>query len=99
MGRARARGDVRRLLLGSFGRGLSRGLSRGGALMTRPARLAALLALAAALAAAAGAPRRSGDRAVLAAVDSESFAGLSGRRTEAAGDLWERLKAMGVSAA
>jgi len=50
------------------------------------------------LAAAAGAPRRSGDRAVIAAVDAEAVAGLSGRRPEAAGDLWERLKAMGVSA-
>ena len=64
--------------------------------MTR--RFVVLLALAAALAAAAGAPRRAGDRAVLAAVDAETVAGLSGRRPEAAGDLWERLKAMGVSA-
>jgi hypothetical protein len=62
-------------------------------------RFAALLALGAALAAAASAPRRAGDRAVLTAVDAEAFAGLTGRRPEAAGDLWERLKAMGVSAA
>lgn len=61
-------------------------------------RFAVLLALGAALAAAADAPRRAPDRAVLAAVDAEAFAGLSGRRPEAAGDLWERLKAMGVSA-
>jgi len=56
-------------------------------------------ALAAALAAAWAAPGRSGDRAVLAAVDAEAFAGLAGLRPEAAGDLWDRLKAMGVSAA
>jgi hypothetical protein len=66
--------------------------------LTRPRRLAALVALAAALAAAAGAPRRAGDRAALAAVDAEAFAGLSGRRPEAARELWERLQAMGVSA-
>lgn len=61
-------------------------------------RLLVLVALAAALAAAAGAPRRSGDRAVLAAVDAAAMAGLEGKRPEAAGELWERLKAMGVSA-
>ena len=66
--------------------------------MTRAQRLLVLVALAAALAAAAGAPRRSGDRAVLAAVDAGAMAGLTGRRPEAAGELWERLKAMGVSA-
>ena len=66
--------------------------------MTGLRRLFVLVALAAALAAAAGAPRRSGDRAVLAAVDASAMAGLSGRRPEAAGELWERLKAMGVSA-
>ena len=66
--------------------------------MTRVQRLLVLVALAAALAAAAGAPRRSGDRAVLAAVDAQAMAGLQGKRPEAAVDLWERLKAMGVSA-
>ncbi len=63
------------------------------------ARLAAAAALAAALAAAWSAPRRAADRAALAAVDAEAFAGLTGRRPEAAGELWDRLKAMGVSAA
>ncbi len=66
--------------------------------MTRAQHLVALLALAAALATAAAAPRRAGDRVALAAVDAEAVAGLSGRRPEAAADLWERLKAMGVSA-
>ncbi len=66
--------------------------------MSGASRLAVLLALAGALAAAAGAPRRAVDRVALAGVDAEAFAGLSGRRPEAAGDLWERLKAMGVSA-
>ncbi|MFI5347574.1 MAG: DUF5693 family protein [Elusimicrobiota bacterium] len=63
------------------------------------ARLIGAAALAAALAAAWSAPRRSGDRAALAAVDAEAFAGLTGRRPEAAAELWDRLKAMGVSAA
>jgi hypothetical protein len=62
-------------------------------------RALAAAALAAALAAAWSAPRRAGDRAALAAVDADSFAALIGRRPEAAGELWERLKAMGVSAA
>jgi hypothetical protein len=60
--------------------------------------LAAIGLLAAALAAAWAAPRRAPERAVLAAVDAETFAGLTGRRPEAAGDLWERLKAMGLDA-
>lgn len=67
--------------------------------MSRPERLAAAGVLIAALAAAWSAPRRAGARAAVAAVDAEAFAGLAGRRPEAAGDLWERLKAMGVSAA
>lgn len=67
--------------------------------MTRLRDAAGLLVLAAALAAAVGAPRRAADRAVLAAVDAPSFAGLIGRRPAAAGELWERLHAMGVSAA
>jgi len=62
-------------------------------------RLLTVVVLAAALAAAWSAPRRAGDRAALAAVDAEAFAGLTGRRPEAAGDLWERLKAMGIGAA
>ncbi|HXT01086.1 MAG TPA: DUF5693 family protein [Elusimicrobiota bacterium] len=61
-------------------------------------RLSLLVALAVALAAAAGAPRRAGDRAVLAAVDAGAMAALQGKRPEASGELWERLKAMGVSA-
>jgi hypothetical protein len=62
-------------------------------------RLLAAAALAAALAAAWTAPRRANERVVLAAVDAEAFAGLTGRRPSAAADLWERLRAMGVTAA
>jgi len=61
-------------------------------------RLVILVGLAAALAVAAGAPHHAGDRAVLAAVDAGAMASLEGKRPEAAGELWERLKAMGVSA-
>jgi len=58
-----------------------------------------LLLLAAALAAALSARGRVVDRAALAAVDAEEFARLSGRPASADGELWERLRAMGVRAA
>jgi len=58
-----------------------------------------LLLLAAALAAAFSARGREVDRAALAGVDAEEFARLDGRAPAASGELWERLKAMGVSAA
>ncbi|MDE2142077.1 MAG: hypothetical protein KGJ84_06675 [Elusimicrobia bacterium] len=67
--------------------------------MKNSRRLLAAIALSAALAAAWSAARRAGDRVVLAAVDADAFASLAGRRTESAPELWERLKAMGVSAA
>lgn len=67
--------------------------------MTRIERAGAAAVLAAALAAAAAAPRRVPPRAVLAAVDAEAFSALAGRRPDAADAPWERLKAMGVSAA
>jgi hypothetical protein len=67
--------------------------------VTSVERLLAALALCGALAAAWQAPQRAADRAVLVAVDAEAFSALSGRRPAADGALWERLKAMGVSAA
>ncbi len=66
--------------------------------MSRLQRLGALLALGAALAAAAAAPPRAGGPAARPGGAPGGFAGRSGRRPEAAGELWERLKAMGVSA-
>ncbi|MBI4371278.1 MAG: hypothetical protein HY552_03155 [Elusimicrobia bacterium] len=55
--------------------------------------------LASALACAWAGWRRAPARAALAAVDAREFAALAGREPAAAGDLWERLKIMGVSAA
>jgi hypothetical protein len=67
--------------------------------MTRGQRLLAVLAAAGALALALAAPRREAPRAALAAVDARAFAALTGRSPDAAGALWDRLRAMGVSAA
>ncbi len=67
--------------------------------MNRIEILLAAPVLALALLAAGTAPQRVGVRSVLAAVDAESFAALAALRPETAGDLWDRLKAMGVSAA
>ncbi len=67
--------------------------------MTRGQRLLGALAAAGVLALAVSARRRQAPRAVLAAVDAQAFAGLTGRAPAASGPLWDRLKAMGVSAA
>ncbi|OGR46002.1 MAG: hypothetical protein A2X37_09445 [Elusimicrobia bacterium GWA2_66_18] len=67
--------------------------------MTLPRRrLVVLLTLAAAVFLAVSQPRRNDERAVLAAVDASAFASLAGRAPADAGELWERLKAMGVGA-
>jgi hypothetical protein len=55
--------------------------------------------LASAIAAAFSARGREVDRAALAGVDAEEFARLAGRSPAASGELWDRLKAMGVAAA
>ena len=62
-------------------------------------RLAFLIAATSALASFLIEPRAADDRVVLAAVDAESYSALAGRQPATAGDLWERLKAMGVGAA
>lgn len=68
--------------------------------MTCPrGRFVVALILAAAVLVAVSQPRRDDERAVLAAVDASAFAALAGRAPADAGELWERLKAMGVGAA
>lgn len=60
---------------------------------------AVLLVSAAALASFMIESRGEPDRVVLAAVDAGSFSALAGRQPSTAGELWERLRAMGAGAA